>query len=108
MEAQAHNLYEAPQGALVNPSEFNTPKIFSLKGRIGRIRYLAYSSALGLLAGLLMAPLFGLGAMGSTALTIVAVVLGMAAYVGLMVFHIGFAVRRMNDTNQSGWLVLLL
>jgi len=33
---------------------------------------------------------------------------GVAGYIVLIVYNIGFAVRRINDTNQNGWLVVLL
>ena len=58
------NPYSMPQADLVERAgnETYTPSFFSLSGRIGRVRYLAY----GIGAGLLMIPVVGLlGALGA-------------------------------------------
>jgi uncharacterized membrane protein YhaH (DUF805 family) len=102
-----------PQSELTEPvgNETYTPKFFSLDGRIGRVRYLAY----GIGAGLLMMPVMfltmGLGAItGSVADSGAGgSVLGMLLGYGLY-FAATFilARRRFNDLGKSGWLGLLM
>jgi uncharacterized membrane protein YhaH (DUF805 family) len=109
-----------PQGENVvqQPIEFNQPKFFSFNGRIGRMRYLAYSMALTLVFGLPAAIVVGIIAViaahyagsvneiggGSIALMILG---GLLFFIPLTIFAWGFHIRRLNDMNQSGWLSLL-
>jgi len=110
MEGQ-QNAYSPPQGELIEANtSYNEPKFLSLSGRIGRLRYLAYSTGFSFLSiiaiGLISVPMAMMMASGS-----------MSGYFGLLLFLIyipmilaafAYAVRRLNDLNQSGWLSLLL
>ena len=112
MEAQP-NAYSPPEGELITAATgYNTPKFFALNGRIGRLRYLAYSSGIGLLSWLviaaLMVPMMMSFAGGSTMMSLGMGALIFLAYIPILVFSFAYAVRRLNDLDQSGWLSLLL
>jgi uncharacterized membrane protein YhaH (DUF805 family) len=109
-----NNPYSAPDANLSETDladETYQPKFFSLKGRIGRVRYFAYSYLsiflLMFVAGLLAAiviPLTG-GGNGSSAAAIVFLI---ALYVPMIAIGFVMMIRRLNDLNQSGWLSLLM
>lgn len=110
-----NNPYQAPSADMSSQQSDATyqPKVFTHQGRIGRLRYLAYSLA----PTLLMLPVFMIagvlaGMMGSgdqdpMASGIFLVIAG-AAYLFIIVFSFIFAKRRFNDMDQSGWLSLLM
>ncbi|HEX5371217.1 MAG TPA: DUF805 domain-containing protein [Aquabacterium sp.] len=88
---------------------FAEPKVWSAKGRIGRLRYLAYLMGAYLVFLLAMAVAGGLGAaLGATGeaggLITVFMVLGMIPF---MVLSIMTAIQRCHDLGWSGWIVLL-
>lgn len=96
--------YATPKAAVAEAlPEFSELKVFTTEGRIGRLRYLAWSMVL-MLACL---PLFGIAA-GFFALSeilggLLMVMVGIAAVVaGVM-----FGVKRLHDIGWSGWLVLI-
>jgi uncharacterized membrane protein YhaH (DUF805 family) len=111
LEPCLNNPYNAPTADLsqgADSSQAYQPSIFSMKGRIGRLRYLAYSMiaslalmVAGSMFGGILAALMG-GGQGAIMLLIVLI------YVPL--FAIGFimAIRRVNDMGYSGWLSLLI
>jgi len=74
--------------------------------RIGRVRYMAYGMATTMLfgfAGIVLGALFGaFKASGA------AVVIFLAVYAGMAIFHVWLAVRRSRDFNVTGWLALLV
>lgn len=107
------NPYATPQSALDVDGGHADLKIVSLKGRIGRLRYLVYSMLAMLLVGVVVALLAGLlGAFGNAHLwfgrggvpTFMLVVLALLMFLPAIVL----AVRRLNDFNASGLLVLLM
>uniref|UniRef100_UPI0030EC9A90 DUF805 domain-containing protein n=1 Tax=Pseudomonas guineae TaxID=425504 RepID=UPI0030EC9A90 len=96
--------YATPKAAVAETlPEFSELKALSTDGRIGRLRYLAWSMVL-MLACL---PLFGVAA-GFFAVSeilggLLMVVVGIAvAVVGIM-----FGVQRLHDIGWSGWLLLV-
>lgn len=104
-----------PQSELTEPvsNETYMPKMFAVNGRIGRVRYIAYSVAAGLLMFPLMFVLLGgigfLAAAGSPTAGAGAGVLGIIAFYGLsFAVSIILARRRFNDMNKTGWLSLLM
>lgn len=116
MTTQIMDPYATPQSD-VQPAEesgHSEVKIFSFSGRLGRVRYMAYSM------GLMLALWFGGGILAAIAVPAMAsspdsAVLG--GVMGLLMFTVyGFmlvamftlAVRRINDFDTSGWLSLLL
>lgn len=109
------NPYSMPQSEVTDPVSNDTymPSMFALSGRIGRVRYLAYS----IVAGLLMLPLMFLmmGGIGAIALGGSPEAGAGAGVVGMLAFYaVSFAVsiilarRRLNDLGRTGWLGLLV
>ena len=110
-EMTADNPYSAPDADLGNGhSELYSPSIISFNGRIGRIRYLAYSSGITVLVMLAMIPLVGASALmgGETAMSSVGVVSISILSIAALVFTIMYGKRRLNDLNRSGWWLLLM
>jgi len=108
------NPYSAPEAALDSGQEsLYKPKVISFNGRIGRLRYLAYSIGATFLLMLVTMPLIGMTAMGGAALggeagMSMLTLLGMAVYyIGAIVISVMYAKRRLNDLNRSGWWFLL-
>lgn len=91
--------------------EFAELQLFGITGRLGRLRYLAWSLLItlcGLIAGGLA---FGLAAIGmgngTSLLTIVGGLLGSVAVVAMLIISIQIGVKRLHDIGWSGWLLLL-
>ena len=110
------NPYMAPDASLeIEQEEFYQPKIFSFKGRIGRLRYLAYGIGASLILMAVFMPIMGgtmlmggaLGSSGEGAMSTLTVVAMGAFYIASIVLAIVFAKRRLNDLNRSGWWMLL-
>ena len=106
------NPYSMPDASLDvgHDEEAYQPKIFSFKGRIGRLRYLAYNAGYNLL---MLGALF-LMAGGTAALTTVPDFGSTFGMVYIVANIVGFVItimwgkRRLNDLNRTGWLMLLL
>jgi uncharacterized membrane protein YhaH (DUF805 family) len=105
------NPYSAPDAVLDEPivDETYQPEWFSWSGRIGRLRYLAYSTGMMMIAavviGIAAAILVPLA--GSQKNPAVFALLGLL-YIPIIVAAVAMARRRLNDLNHSGWLQLLL
>ncbi|AYC31356.1 DUF805 domain-containing protein [Pseudomonas cavernae] len=96
--------YTPPQAPVGEPlPEVGDLKVFSLEGRIGRLRYLAWSLVL-MLAG---AGLFGIAAIGLGIDQTLGAILMIAASIALMVVAVQIGVQRLHDIDWSGWLLLL-
>lgn len=96
------NPYQAPAAAVADPGADTQPvKLFSVSGRIGRARYIAYGFGLyfifGVVAGIAGAALGNAGV----------VVLGIA-WIALIVLGFMLTIQRCHDFNTSGWLSLLM
>ncbi|CAN7692486.1 DUF805 domain-containing protein [Pseudoduganella sp. LjRoot289] len=108
-----NNPYSAPGAALSGApagDETYEPKVFAWKGRIGRLRYMAYLFGISLLNMVpVMVLMSVLGATGMMKGNVEAITgLSVLLYLPLLVFSFVLAKRRFNDTNRSGWLSLLL
>jgi uncharacterized membrane protein YhaH (DUF805 family) len=83
-------------------------RLFSTGGRIGRVRYIGWSVGLWILSFVLLfiigAIAAGLGHRGGGGVSL----LVLAAYVGVGVVSILFAIQRIHDFDISGWLAVLL
>jgi uncharacterized membrane protein YhaH (DUF805 family) len=110
------NPYSAPDAPLATgQEEFYQPKIFSFKGRIGRLRYLAYGIGTYLiLMGVFMPLLVGTmrmgGAMGmpiDSGMSVISIIAMAAFPIATILSSVAFAKRRLNDLNRSGWWVLV-
>ena len=102
------NPYQAPDANVSNSSnETYQPQLFSTKGRIGRLRYLAYclASYLVIIPFLIIAAILSSSYLSNsnTSLNII-----FLAYIPLFIFYFIIAKRRFNDVNASGWLNLLI
>ena len=108
------NPYNAPTAEMADMEDQGTydPKMFAVSGRIGRLRYLAYTwcafillyFVLGILAAIMIPMLMRGGGQPSPA------IFAFFALIYIPIFAIGFiyAKRRLNDLDQSGWLSLLI
>ena len=101
-----NNPYHAPTADLSQANHEDDgylPSFFSLSGRIGRVRYFAYTLApsflLMFVAGMFMAVL--VPRMGNQPLLV------LAMYIPVFILLFIMGVRRLNDANLSGWLSLL-
>lgn len=96
------NPYQAPSAAVADAGDQTQPvKVFSVSGRIGRARYIAYGIGFyilfGIIAGLLTA---ALGSVGGALMVV--------AWVALVVIAFMLTIQRCHDFNMSGWLSLLM
>ncbi|MBY0573507.1 MAG: DUF805 domain-containing protein [Undibacterium sp.] len=101
------NVYSAPQADLSRaPTDGDPyqPRMWSVAGRIGRVRYLAYSMAASLLFMLIFAIFLGIF-FTSPAIAGIGLLL---MYLPMIAIGFVFAKRRLNDLDQSGWLSLLM
>lgn len=103
------NPYAAPTADLTLRHESGDtyePAVFSFSGRIGRVRYLAYSTLYGLLAVLVLGVIVGIMVASNHAESAMSAI---ATFV-VVTTAIGFiaAKRRVNDMNLSSWLGLLM
>ncbi len=102
------NPYDAPKGNVEQPEEYAEVKILTLNGRLGRARYIAYVMGLGLIGGL-ASGLFG--AIGAAAPggagAVVAGVGSIAILIAQIAFMVFWTIRRVHDSNLSGWFTLL-
>jgi uncharacterized membrane protein YhaH (DUF805 family) len=100
----AANPYTAPQSRvadIVEDAEYGTIKMWSASGRIGRLRYLAYTTGASLIVG-------GLSSVLTLALgPEVGMTLTLLAYIPLLVFCVLAGIQRSHDMNWSGWTILL-
>ncbi|MBC3270858.1 MULTISPECIES: DUF805 domain-containing protein [unclassified Pseudomonas] len=91
--------------------EFATLKPLSVEGRIGRLRFLAWTMVLSLVT-LPIVGVFALLALGlvsgdSTTGLIVGAILACFLFIGFLIVSILFSVQRLHDIGWSGWLWLL-
>lgn len=110
----AANPYMTPEAVVgMTSDERYQPKVFSVSGRIGRLRYLAYTTGVNLVV---MSIMVGLGAAvgaaagaepqgAPTGLAFGGI--SVLLYLALVVFAVIFGKRRINDLNKSAWLLLL-
>jgi uncharacterized membrane protein YhaH (DUF805 family) len=93
------NPYETPKAAVADATLHHQPvQLFSVSGRIGRARYIAYGLGIYLLLGILAAVVAGLiGPIGAG-----------VVWVALMVILFMLTIQRCHDFNMSGWLSILV
>lgn len=106
-----YNQYRAPQSQVDGgmSQQFGEAKIFSVSGRIGRVRFLAYCMGVYLIFGITVSMLQAviMGASGETVAPYFFAVMGLM-YIGMLVFYFMFAIQRSHDMNVSGWLSLII
>lgn len=112
------NPYQAPSADVEHEYdvvEYDDNGVFSFQGRIGRLRYWAYTIAtilvsyliFGVAVALLMPAMMESGGGEFDGMPIMFWVLYLAFIGVLLVTGIMWGVRRLHDLNQSGWLWLL-
>lgn len=103
------NPYQVPLSNVDHhvPGDYSEVKVLSVKGRIGRLRYLGYSMGYSMLIYLLFAMVGG--AMYALGLPQAAFfgVLGIG-YVLVVLLSIMLTIQRAHDFNTTGWITLLL
>jgi uncharacterized membrane protein YhaH (DUF805 family) len=102
------NQYAPPTAAVsdVSPESvgYSELKYFSTKGRIGRLRYLAYSTGSSLIIMFVLGLVMGmLGAVGGGALGLIGTLVSLVAYPFIIWFAFICAIKRCHDANLSGW-----
>ncbi|UVM51087.1 MULTISPECIES: DUF805 domain-containing protein [unclassified Pseudomonas] len=112
LSAEPESPYAPPRAAVGEAlPEFAALKAFSFDGRIGRLRFLAWTMALTLVTlgiGSVLAVFgFALISTDSTAGLILAGLLAVILVVVLAFISIQFSVQRLHDIGWSGWLWLL-
>lgn len=107
MELNLNNPYAAPSADLsqqMNDGQTYAPSMFAMRGRIGRLRYLAYSIVLTILMLAVGGVLMGVLSTMVASVDVLAVLI----YIPSIVVSLMMAVRRLNDMNQTGWLSVLI
>ena len=98
------NPYAAPKAAVSDidvAQEFQEIRMWSPSGRIGRLRYLAYSTGASILAGLAAGA--ATAVLGEAGAGIVVIV----AYIVAVVFGVITTIKRSHDMDWNGWTALL-
>lgn len=103
------NPYAPPQASVrdigATPAQFQTVNVWSFKGRIGRLRFLAYSMVAYLVLMLVSAILAGLGAvMKMPGFVAFLPLLFIVPYVAVFAL---LTIQRSHDMDWSGWASLL-
>lgn len=114
--ARQAQMAEAPQPASVSPysapqsqvtdgyAEFGELNPFGIQGRIGRLRYIAWSFVLMLA----LMPVYGIAAGVMVGISeVLGGVLLFAVLIAAIVFSVMIGVQRLHDIGWSGWLWLL-
>jgi|SRR5688572_21378266 len=98
------NPYAAPKAAVSDidvAQEYQEIRMWSPSGRIGRLRYLAYSTGASIVAGLTAGA--ATSVLGETGAGVVVIV----AYIVAVVFCVISTIKRSHDMDWSGWTALL-
>lgn len=103
-DGAANTPYATPRSAVGETlPEFGELEVFSIEGRIGRLRYLAWSLVL-MLTGL---ALLGVASMGFAISEIVGGLLLAMVVLAMVVVSVQIAAQRLHDIGWSAWLWLL-
>jgi len=104
--------YAPPRAAVGDDlPEYAELKIFTIHGRIGRLRYLAWTLVLTVAmlvaSGILATAGFAVATASPTAGIILGSLLGFALFVAIVWVSVQIGVQRLHDLGWSGWLYLL-
>lgn len=113
--AMSDNPYAIPQSNLTLGSkeeDYGEIRFFSLKGRIGRLRYISYVSSLilmGIIAVFVLSAFFGWSAKSYNFLGDKNDFLVLLPPLFFVIFSFfTLSIQRLHDANRSGWFALLL
>jgi len=102
--AATNTPYATPQAAVGELlPEFGELRVFTTEGRIGRLRYLAWSLVLMLAASGIM----GIVGIAAGISHILGGLLGVAVGIGMIIVSVQIGAQRLHDVGWSGWLLLL-
>ncbi|MBT2375609.1 DUF805 domain-containing protein [Pseudomonas fluorescens] len=104
--------YAPPRAAVGdNLPEFSTLKVFTINGRIGRLRYLAWTLVLTVamlaITGTLFVVGLGIAAVSPSTATVIGLLVGIAVFVAFFWVSVQITVQRLHDLGWSGWLWFL-
>jgi len=104
--------YAPPRAAVGDHTEeYATLKVFTINGRIGRLRYLAWTLVLTLAmlvaGGIISTASFAVATASPTAGIILGSLLGFALVVAIVWVSVQIGVQRLHDLGWSGWLWFL-
>lgn len=104
--------YAPPRAAVGDElPEYAELKVFTIHGRIGRLRYLAWTLVLTVAmlvaSGILATAGFAVATASPTAGIILGSLLGFALFVAIVWVSVQIGVQRLHDLGWSGWLYLL-
>ena len=104
------NPYDAPRAPVGDLDDGATQdiKILGASGRLGRVRYIAYSFGLMVLLSILLgalAALLGFTVGADSILTYIILGIG---YIAMMVIGVRLTIQRCHDFDMSGWLSLVM
>lgn len=110
-----HNPYSAPTADMSYDDEYfeyDTTPFYKASGRIGRVRFFAYTMMLVLCA---MVAMFVLGILsailipmlGESVATVLGVIVMVGIWAGMVYINFAPSIRRLNDLNKTGWISLL-
>jgi uncharacterized membrane protein YhaH (DUF805 family) len=105
-----NNPYNAPGADLsaLNNAEPYQPRVWAVNGRIGRVRYIAYSTLMSMaiiFGSFLLAGIVASMAPGNPILMVVVFLL---VFFPIMAVAFIMAIRRVNDMGHSGWMSLII
>lgn len=104
---ESPNPYTAPKAEVAQPdTEYGEIKVFSAKGRLGRVRYIGYSVGLPMVIGIVMGILSGLLAPAAGPAAVMPVVI--VGYAAIIVLLVLMTIQRAHDFNTTGWLAILV
>ena len=106
---EAANPFAPPQARVADIALDGEPQPIRLwppRGRLGRLRYLAYNTVAWLALMVLMGLAGGLSAVVQSASLIV--VISVIAYSAFIVVNTLLTIQRCHDINWSGWLAVLM
>ncbi|MBB2496705.1 DUF805 domain-containing protein [Aquipseudomonas ullengensis] len=96
--------YSTPKAQVAEElSDYAELKVFSVQGRIGRVRYLGWSAALLFIAMIVYGLVMGAIALSPT----LGIILAIPAAIATIVVSVQIGVQRLHDLGWSGWLWLL-
>jgi uncharacterized membrane protein YhaH (DUF805 family)/Tfp pilus assembly major pilin PilA len=104
---QNRNPYAAPQTNVASSDsavDYGEVKIFSARGRIGRVRYIGYSIGVSILFAIGIGIPAGLAGMADPT---AAILVAMIGYVAYLVVQFMLTIQRSHDMNATGWLSLV-
>lgn len=102
----SRNPYTAPRAEVADGvSPFGKVRVFSVRGRIGRARYIAYTIGLSLLIALTMGLVIGFARLPTETGAHLPVLI--AGYGLILLIHALLSIQRAHDFDASGWLAII-